>query len=86
MELVVDGQRAELVYELDGDLMTIVHTSVPEQIANHGLAGLLVRAAVEKAHVNGLTVVPLCPYARAWLKQHPDEAQSIDVDWKVGRS
>ena len=29
----------------------------------------------------GLTVVPLCPFARKWLERHPQAASGVSVDW-----
>jgi len=26
-------------------------------------------------------VVPLCPFARRWLEQHPEAAATVNVDW-----
>jgi len=28
----------------------------------------------------GLTIVPTCPFARAWLRRHPDEAARVSID------
>jgi predicted GNAT family acetyltransferase len=60
----------------------LVHTGVPEEIGGRGIAGQLVRAALERARAEGLTLVPLCPYASRWLRDHPDEVDGIPVDWK----
>ena len=43
-------------------------------------AGELVRAAVGYAAGEGLTVVPACPFARAWLDRHPDVAALVPID------
>src|SRR5205807_663059 len=32
---------------------------------------------------DGLTVVPWCPYARRWLRKHPDVAGTAAVDWST---
>jgi predicted GNAT family acetyltransferase len=80
-ELQQDGHLAELVYELDGDRLVLVHTGVPEELGGRGLGGVLVRAAVERAAAEGLTVVPRCPFARSWLEKHPDEAGLVTIDW-----
>ena len=47
----------------------------------HGLGGRLVAAAVEDAARRGLTIVPICPFARGWLERHPDVAATVDIDW-----
>ena len=81
LETTVDGQRAELVYHRHGSRLVIVHTEVPDALAGHGIGGQLVTAAVDDAAQRGLTVVPLCPYARAWLRKHPDVANRVTIDW-----
>jgi len=76
-----DGAEAELVYELDGNRLILIHTEVPEALGGRGLGGQLVQAAVERAAAEGLTVVPWCPYARSWLAKHPDVATTVTIDW-----
>ena len=80
-ELTVDGAVAELTYRRRADRLVLLHTEVPEPLGGRGLGGQLVRAAVERAAGEGLTVVPLCPFARSWLERHPDVAENVDVDW-----
>jgi predicted GNAT family acetyltransferase len=81
LEATVDGQVAELVYEVEGDRMVIVHTAVPAPLGGRGLGGHLVRTAVDRAARDGLVVVPLCPFARRWMKDHPDQIGAVSVDW-----
>jgi len=80
-ELSLDGQLAELVYRLRGDRLILVHTGVPPALEGHGIGGNLVLAAVDRAVREGLTVVPLCPFARDWLEQHPEAASRAAIDW-----
>jgi len=40
-----------------------------------------VTAAVDRAAREGLTLVPLCPFARGWLQRHPDVAKAATIDW-----
>jgi predicted GNAT family acetyltransferase len=79
----VDGHEAELVYRLAGDRLTLVHTEVPEALGGRGLGGHLVRAALDRARREGLTVVPWCPFARRWLREHEDEATGVTIDWRT---
>lgn len=74
------GSVAELVYRKQGERMVLVHTGVPEALESHGVGGELVRAAVGYAADGGLTVVPACPFARAWLERHPDVAALVPID------
>jgi predicted GNAT family acetyltransferase len=80
-ELTRPEGTAELVYRRNGERLVLVHTGVPDALAGQGIGGLLVRAAVDHARADGLTVVPTCPFARDWLERHPDVAEQITIDW-----
>ena len=67
-----DGQTAYLEYEQADDVMVITHTIVPSAIGGRGIAGDLVRTAVEYAKAEGLKVDPRCSYADGWTRKHPE--------------
>ncbi len=69
---VQDGHEARLDYTLAGDVLAITHTIVPEAIGGRGIAGNLVRRALEHARAAGLRVRPSCEYAEAWMRRHPE--------------
>ncbi len=79
----LDGMEAELLYRVSGDHLFLIHTEVPEALGGRGIAGQLVRAAVRRAESDRLTIVPWCPFARRWLKEHPDEAGGVQVDFTM---
>jgi predicted GNAT family acetyltransferase len=79
------GGTAELDYHLNGSRLVLIHTEVPEALSGHGVGGTLVRAAMDRAARDGLTVVPWCPFARRWLQGHPDEAARVTLDWDSPR-
>jgi predicted GNAT family acetyltransferase len=84
LELTLDGQLAELQYRIRGKRFVIIHTGVPAALEGRGLGGALVRAAVDRAVRDDLTLVPACPFARNWLERHPDVAASVVIDWHSG--
>ena len=59
----------------------LVHTEVPVELEGRGIGGRLVTAAVDRAAREGLTLVPLCPFARSWLERHPEVASKAVIDW-----
>ena len=67
-----DGQLAVVDYTIADGVMTIQHTRVPEAIGGRGIAGILVRAALDHARNLGLKVRPDCSYANAWMRRHPE--------------
>jgi uncharacterized protein len=80
LELTADGYQAELIYRRNGNRLVLLHTAVPAELEGRGIGGQLVRAAVEKAATAGLTIVPLCPFARDWLERHPEVAAQAKAD------
>ena len=80
-ELRANGWLAELVYRIRGDRLVLIHTEVPFELEGRGIGGRLVTAAVDRAVREGLTLVPLCPFARGWLERHPEAASGVVVDW-----
>jgi predicted GNAT family acetyltransferase len=80
-ELEIDGELAMLVYRLNGERLVLVHTEVPEALEGKGVGSRLVRFAVDDARESNFTIVPMCPFARAWLERHPDVADTVRIDW-----
>ncbi len=70
-ELVVDGQTAVLVYERTPESLVLVHTEVPPSLRGGHLADALAKAALDTAEAEGLRVVVVCPFVRAYLRKHP---------------
>lgn len=69
--VMVDGTQAELVYEQRGEVLCLTHTGVPPAIGGRGIAGDLVRAALNHARAEGIKVIPACSYAAAYIRRHP---------------
>ena len=76
-----DGHTAELVYSRAGDKLVLIHTGVPDELGGHGVGGALVRAAVATAAQEERTIVPNCPFANRWLREHPDVASTVAIRW-----
>jgi len=72
LELTIDDQTAFLAYERTPRSFVIVHTEVPPALRGRHLGDVLVKAALARAHAEGLPVVAVCPFARAYLRRHPD--------------
>ena len=81
LESRADGHLAELVYRRHGKRLVLIHTEVPPELEGRGIGGALVTAAIDLAARDGLTLVPLCPFARSWLERHPDAAGRAAIDW-----
>ena len=71
-EALVDGGLAHVDYRRVGNTLHMMHTEVPPAAEGRGVAAALVQAALDYAADNGLTVMPLCSYVRAYIRRHPD--------------
>jgi predicted GNAT family acetyltransferase len=69
-ELTVDGEIAFLTYEKAHNVLTLVHTEVPEKIRGRHLADRLVEAALRAGRAEGLRIIAVCPFAREYIRKH----------------
>jgi hypothetical protein len=73
-EATLDGYHGRLEYGTSPGQLTLVHTEVDGALEGRGVAGALVRAAVDHARQQGLKVDAVCEYARSYLDRHPEMA------------
>ncbi|MGD9532009.1 GNAT family N-acetyltransferase [Pseudonocardia sp.] len=77
-EITVDGERAGFVtYRRAPGRIAFLHTEIDDAHQGAGLAGTLVRAALDAARADGLAVAPYCPYVAGWIAKHPDYADLV---------
>ena len=69
---------AFLTYRVLNGHITLVHTEVAPELEGKGYGGMLVRAAMNYARANGLRVITVCPFARAFLARHPEYVDLVD--------
>lgn len=72
----IDGHECLCVYRRDGQTVYFTHTEVPPALQGRGLAAHLVRAALAWARDERLAVQPRCSYVAAYLRRHPEAAQT----------
>ncbi len=76
-ELTEKGLTAFATYNRHGDHITIPHVEAPPELQGTGAAGRLMEGIVERVRHEHLKLLPLCPYAVAWLKRHPEHADVV---------
>ncbi len=73
-----DGIEAEMTFTKVGDHQLIIdHTEVPDAFRGQGVGARLVTRAVEDARAGGKTIIPLCPFAAAQFRRHPEWADVL---------
>ncbi|HMB91131.1 MAG TPA: GNAT family N-acetyltransferase [Rhodothermales bacterium] len=54
------------------NMIVFTHTEVPPELEGQGLATKLIRTALDHARTQRLTVMPLCPFVKAFILRHPE--------------
>ena len=74
-ETWIDNQLSKLDYIQDGKNFVITHVGVHPSLRGHGVAGKIVETGLKYAKENSLRVVPMCSYAAAYIRRHPEYAE-----------
>jgi len=77
-EVTVDGILAGFAEYTDrGSARVFTHTEVFEAFEGKGVGAVLARQALDHVRASGRTVIPRCPFIRAWIDRHPDYADLV---------
>ena len=74
-ETWIDGQLSKLDYIQDGKNFVITHVGVHPELRGNGVAGRIVQVGLDYAREKTLRVVPMCSYAAAYIRRHPEYAE-----------
>ncbi|WP_293307430.1 GNAT family N-acetyltransferase [Pedobacter sp. UBA5917] len=72
-----DGKVGEMVFDIQGNDLTVYHTEVSPLKEGLGYAKILLDAMVNYVHENKLKVIPLCPYVHLQFRRHEALYQDI---------
>ncbi len=82
-EILVDGQVAgHTAYRSRPQPLVRVfpHTEIDPAHQGRGLAGILIRGALDATRAAGLGVIPLCPAVRRYIARHPAYLDLVPAD------
>ncbi len=68
-EIITDGHVSFAAYRLQGNQLSIDHVFVPEELRGQGMAAKIMEGVVADAKQRGLTIVPVCSYAQAYMQR-----------------
>lgn len=72
-EAYVDGEFAGFTeYDKRESFTLMPHTEVGDAYQGQGVAGSLVRTALDELRASGQPVDPQCSYVRSWIERHPE--------------
>ena len=68
-----DGAEAQMTFSKAGARLLIIdHTEVPDAFRGQGVGVALVARGVADARAAGKRIIPLCPFAAAQFRKHPE--------------
>ena len=83
-EVLVDGEIAGFTeYRRRPGLIAFIHTLIDPRFEGQGLASLLVRTALSEARCHGLSVLPFCPFVRAYIDGHTEYLDLVPEDMRA---
>lgn len=69
-----DGARAGfLSYRLQDGQISLLHAEIDPAVEGRGLGGQLTAFALDDARARDLSVLPVCPFVKAYIEHHPDD-------------
>lgn len=81
-QLTVDGYTAFIDYKERNQVITLIHTESPEELAGRGVATALIEKTLTYLEENVYTLVPLCPLVFAYIKRHPEWTRIVREDYR----
>jgi len=79
-EVWIEGSLSKLDYIQDGKNFVITHVGVYPDLRGQGVAGRIVQVSLEYAKEKSLRVIPMCSYAAAYMRRHPEYAQLMNQE------
>lgn len=80
-ELTRDGELVSFAdYRRRGTSVVVPHVETLVQHRGQGCGGRLMAGIVEILRLQGRSIVPQCPFAAAYLRDHPDDGDVVDPD------
>ena len=77
-ELVVDDRIVSIAdYRLEGDVVVVPHVETDPELRGRGMADRLMRGMLDDLRLRARKIVPLCPFAAAFIDDHPEDADLI---------
>lgn len=76
--MAVQDDLAFISYRTNGDVISLMHTEVPEDLEGQGIGSALVEKTFQYLEANNLRMVPRCAFVSTYLKRHPEWNRLLD--------
>jgi predicted GNAT family acetyltransferase len=80
-EIAIDGTVLGFAeYRRRPGFISFIHTEIDSTHMGEGLGTLLVETALNTARVQGLAVLPYCPFVQSFIDRHPEYRDLVPLD------
>ena len=77
-EASVDGELAGYSeYRGHGDTRAFTHTEIEQRFEGQGVGSALVAGALDDVRRQGLHVLPMCPFVKAYMGRHREDLDLV---------
>jgi predicted GNAT family acetyltransferase len=76
----VNDQLAFISYRSSGNVVTLMHTEVPQELEGQGLASAMIEKTLQYLEENNRRIIPRCSFVIAYLKRHPEWNRLLDSE------
>ena len=73
-----DADAGFVEYFDEGEHRVFLHTEIDPDFGGRGLAGILVRAALDDVRAQGRRIVNFCPYIKVFVQKNDDWNDILD--------
>lgn len=81
-ELTFEGYTAFIDYKKRENIISLIHTESPPELAGKGVAKALIIKTLHYLEEHGNILVPLCPLVFGYIKKNPEWARIVREDYK----
>ena len=72
-----ETRRVWADYAVQGDRRAILHVEADDALRGSGATGKFMQSLADHARSEGHRLTPVCSYAVAWFRRHPDQADIL---------
>jgi len=69
-EMESDGLLVYADYHIENNVIAIDYVFAPEELRGSGAAGKLMEEIAKEAQTKKMKILPICGYAKVWLRKH----------------
>lgn len=82
-ETPVGDDFAYIDYRFHDGRMVLMHTFTPLAARGQGVSSGLAKFALAYLRENKMAAIVLCPFIKAYIKTHPEQAENLDLRYKL---